>query len=161
MSESAAAACTTGCAGGGDPFCDQDLPGRAANAIKANATSGRDEVARVRNAELKRGTGLSTETARSQDFVHSSLDVIQCESHWSELNCLDVIQIGEQRPGLSEGCSGRVDLSCQKLVAQILYRQFRFTAQSIVRDAHGEDVSGVMEFGSEQCEVAERLLWLG
>ena len=147
--------------GAGGTACDQILPGRAANAITPNATSERDEVARVRNTELKRGTWLSTVASRSQDFVDSSLDVIQRESHWAELNCLQINQIGLQRPGLSEGCAGRGDLSRLELVTQTGYRQFRLSAQSTVRDALDENISGVMKFGREHGQVGNRLLWLG
>lgn len=53
-----------------------------------------DEVARVNNTEKAR-TGLSIESARIQDLVYSSLDVVQCKTNWSELDCRDVMQAGE------------------------------------------------------------------
>ena len=87
MSESAATICAARGAVGGVPPCDQALPGRAAKAITPNPTNDRVEVARVSIAELKRRIGLSIETACNQDFVYSSLDVIQSETHRRELDC--------------------------------------------------------------------------
>jgi hypothetical protein len=151
MSESAAALCAALWTVGGVPPCDQALSGRAAKATTPNPTNERDEVARVSTAELKRRIGLSIETSRNQDFVYSSLDVIQSETDWSELNCWDVTQIGEQQPGLRECCTGRGDLSRQELVGQTVYRQFRLGSQSRLRHALGKNVSGVMKFGSQHC----------
>ncbi len=104
MSESTAAlCCATLWSGGVVPSCDQTLAGRVATAIRINAADESDEVARVSNTELRRRIWLCTLT---QDFVHSSLDVIQSETHWSEVNCLGVIRAGEQQPGLEERCAG-------------------------------------------------------
>jgi hypothetical protein len=149
MSESAATLCAALWTVGGVPPCDQASAGRAARAITPNPTNERDEVARVSITGLKRRIELSIETARNQDLVYSSLDVVQSETHWSELNCWDVTQIGEQQPGLSECCTGRGDLSRQELVGQTVYRQCCLASQSRVRHALGKNVSGVMEFGSQ------------
>ncbi len=108
MSESTEALCcaTLSSGRGGLPPCDQTLAGTVATAIRLNATNESDEVARVSNTESKRRISLCTLSAGIQDFVHSSLDVIQSETHWSEVNCLGVIRAGEQQPGLEERCAG-------------------------------------------------------
>src|ERR1700731_2404375 len=123
MSESAATLCAALWTVGGVPPCDQASPGRADRASSPNPTNERDEVARVSITELKRRIGLSTDTARNQDFVYSSLDVIKSETHWSKLNCWDVTQVGEQQAGLSECCTGGGDLPRQELVGQTVYCQ--------------------------------------
>jgi hypothetical protein len=98
---------------------------------------------------LKKRIGLSIETGRNQDFVNSSLDVIQSKTHWSDLNCWDVTQVGKQQSGLSECGAARGDLPRQELVGQTVYRQCRLASQSRVRHALGKNVRGVMEFGSQ------------
>jgi hypothetical protein len=115
MIESATALCITLSAdcGGVVPPCDQASPGSAATAIIPHAASETNHGARVRMSALKGRIRLPTVTARAQDLVHSLLDVIQSEGHWSELNCRDLIRVGEQRPGLNECCTGRGDFSRQ------------------------------------------------
>jgi hypothetical protein len=86
MIVSGAALCAALGAVGGVTPCDQALPGRVTKAITPNPTNEMDEMARVSIAELKMRIGLSIETCRNQDLVYSSLDVIQSETHRSELD---------------------------------------------------------------------------
>jgi hypothetical protein len=98
---------------GGAPPCDDALPGRAAMAIRPSATTNeRREVASVFIPEVKGRIGI----LYIDDFVDPSVNVVQSETHWSELNCRDVIQAGEHRPEANDCCAGFGDPSREELV---------------------------------------------
>jgi hypothetical protein len=161
MTESANTLCASFSADcGGVGTCDHALPGTAATAIRPDATNERDRVAGVHMPAFKSRIRLPTVSARIQDLVYSPLDVIQGETHGSELNCRDAIYTGYQRTGFSERCTRRRDLFSQELIGQMVYRQFGLASHSRVPHAMGKNVSGVMEFRSQHGQAAESWLWL-
>src|SRR5437764_12480702 len=97
-------------------------------------------------------------TVRIQDFVHSSLDVIQSETHRSELNSWDVIQTGEKQPGLMQGSTRCEDLSRQELVGETVHRYYRLGSQKWAPCALRKNISGVMKLGGEHGKAGDYML---